>query len=158
MTSKKPIARFILFGSIAAAAIGGCSDRHDNFGQFTTLPDKGWTYNDTVAIIAAGLDSTDTPRRFKIGVRHDNDYDYRNLILEVTYRDGRKLWRDTIDMELSDIYGAWLGSGIGPTYQAETTVSPSAHISDSATITIRHVMRLDTLRGIRQIGVIIDKP
>lgn len=142
----------------AACAIAACSDKHKRFGKFTAIPDKGWAYNDSIVINAAGLDTTDTPQRLKIGVRHDNDYDYRNLIMEITYRNGTRLMRDTVDMELADIYGAWSGSGLGPTYQAETVVNTSARIPDSATITIRHVMRLDTLRGIRQIGIIIDKP
>jgi len=135
-----------------------CSDRHDDFGHFARIGSDGWAYGDTVAIDVTGLDSVPRPRRLQLGVRHSNDYEYRNVILEITYPDGNKLHRDTIDMELADIYGSWLGSGIGPTYQHATTVCPTAISADSFRITVRHVMRVDTLRGIEQVGIIVDNP
>lgn len=142
-----------------AAASSSCSDKHGSIGRFADIPNGGWAYGDTIAFTASGLDSTATDgRRVKIGVRHDNDYAFRNLIVEVTYTDGNRLRRDTIDMQLADIYGAWLGNGLGPSYQTEAVVVPSAAIADSSTLTLRHVMRVDTLRGIEQIGIIIEKP
>lgn len=136
----------------------GCSDRHDAFGRFTRLPEEGWAYNDTVRITASGLDSVASPKNFRIGVVHDNDYEFRNLVLEVTCRTGNRIRRDTIDLELADAYGAWKGSGLGPEYQAEASVSPKVLIGDSSEIFVRHVMRTDTLRGINKIGIIIEKP
>lgn len=151
-------AAHLLKGIAIAVALCGCSDRHADFGNFTPVPAEGWAYGDTIAIDAIHLDSVMAPRSLKLGVSHSSDYPYRNVVLEVTYPDGNRMRRDTIDMELADIYGAWLGSGIGPSYQQSVTVNPKAMIADSARITVRHVMRLDTLRGIEHIGIIIDKP
>lgn len=141
-------------------ALSACSDKHSSIGHFIPLDPEGWAYGDTVSFKVEGLDSLppQQTRRLKIGVKHDNDYAYRNLILEVTYSDGHRTHRDTVDMPLADKYGAWHGSGIGPFYQAETVVSQNAPIPDSSTVTVRHIMRLDTVAGIQQIGIIIDKP
>lgn len=150
------IIRCTLAVFLAASAVA-CSNKHDNFGNFEPLPEQGWAYNDTIRFITADLDSTATPRKLSIGVCHDNDYEYRNLIMEVTYSDiNARLYRDTVNIELADIYGAWLGNGLGPIYQAETTISPAVHLADSGLITVRHVMRLDTLRGVKSIGIIAN--
>lgn len=145
--------------ALAAIVVAGavsCSDKHDDFGNFQPLAEKGWAYGDTVRFITADLDSAATPKKLTIGVCHDNDYEFRNLIMEVTYRDdASRLHRDTVNMELADVYGAWLGNGLGPVYQAEATVNPAVNIPDSTTVTVRHVMRLDTLRGVRSIGIIV---
>lgn len=138
--------------------VTACTDRHDDFGQFAEVDPAGLAYGDTLAIEVSGLDTLPAQRRIRLGVRHSNDYEYRNVVLEITYRDGNKWRRDTVNMELADIYGAWLGTGIGPSYQQAVTVWENAAIPDSARITVRHVMRVDTLRGVNQIGIIIDKP
>lgn len=141
-----------------SGAVAACSDRHDDFGIFTNLPAEGLAYGDTLTITVSGLDSAVVARRLRLGVRHSSDYEYRNAILEITYPDGNHLRRDTIDIELADVYGSWLGNGIGPSHQQAVTVNDGARITDSARITVRHVMRVDTLRGIEQIGIIVDKP
>lgn len=145
--------------ALAAMMVAGavsCSNKHDSFGNFQPLAEKGWAYGDTVSFITADLDSTHTPRKLTIGVCHDNDYEFRNIIMEVTYEDASsRIHRDTVNMELADIYGAWLGNGLGPVYQAEATVNPATDIADSSSVTVRHVMRLDTLRGVRSIGIIV---
>lgn len=147
-----------IYFAIAAFTVWSCSDRHENFGQFLPMPVKGWAYGDTIRFIASKLDSTSTSRKLRIAVRHSADYPYRNLVLEVTYSNGNGMSRDTVNMELADAYGSWRGNGLGPIRQMEFPVTLEAAIPDSAQITVRHVMRVDTLRGISEIGILIDNP
>lgn len=141
-----------------AMILAACSDRHTAFGRFTPVPHGGWAYGDTLDIVAASLVKGPVERRMHIGVVHSPDYPYRSLVLEVTYPDGKQLRRDTVNIELADAYGSWTGSGMGPSYQAEALVTQRAAIPDSCRITVRQVMRVDTLRGVTSIGILIDEP
>lgn len=145
---------FILTALLTGAA--ACSDKHERFGSFSRLSEKGWAYGDTVRITASRLASTQEGRELRLGVRHRTDYPYRNLALEVTYTADGKVRRDTVIMELADRYGSWKGNGMGPLRQFEAPVFRKVSMPDSSDITIRHVMKTDTLRGISEIGVLID--
>lgn len=141
--------------ALTASALAGCSDRHSDFSQFKDIPPEGWAYGDTVCITASGLDSTDV-RSLYASVRHSGDYLYRNLWLEVSYTGSdHRLRRDTVELELADIYGRWLGNGFGPSYQMEVPVSTAAPIADSTQVKVRHIMRVDTLMGVQQVGILI---
>ena len=61
--------------------------------------------------------------------------------------------RDTLDIRLADVYGRWLGSGFGASYQREVTVSPAAVVDITRPVALRHIMRVDTLQGIEQVGI-----
>lgn len=142
--------------AVLVIMICACSPRHKDFGQFADISEKGWAYNDTVSILPQQLDSAVVSRQLVLGVCHDNDYEYRNLVVEVTYTDiNRRIHRDTVNMDLADIYGAWQGKGLGPVYQNEVTVNPEAKVADSTRVSLRHVMRVDTLRGVRSVGILL---
>jgi len=61
-------------------------------------------------------------------------------------------------MLLADRFGRWKGNGIGPSIQTQTIITSGIDISDSTQIHIRHIMRLDTLKGIEQIGITVYTP
>lgn len=153
----KPKALLTCFTAIAIA-VSACSERHGNFGLFHPVPQQGWAYGDTLMFDVNNLDNAAAGRKISIAVRHNADYPYRNLALEVTYRNGQRVVLDTVNMELADIYGSWKGNGLGPQRQMEATVAPVAALPDSSRISVRHVMRVDTLRGISEIGILIENP
>lgn len=144
--------------AVAAGMFTGCSERHTDFGLFTPVAESGWAYGDTLNVMPTSLVKGPVMRRMHIGVVHTPDYPYRNIALEITYPDGKQLRRDTVNIELADVYGSWTGSGMGPSYQAEALVTSGAAIPDSCRISVRHVMRVDTLRGITSVGILIDQP
>lgn len=141
--------------AIFIMAVASCSDRHSDYSRFVSLPENGWVYGDTVRIRPVGLDSADT-RRLEVAVCNNNDYPYRNLWLEVSYRTDRGVIRDTVEMELADVYGRWLGKGIGTTYQTARKLAARFPLQDSTEIAVRHIMRADTLRGLEQVGLTIS--
>lgn len=88
--------------------MAGCSGRHSSFSSFTDTDIHGWAYGDTLTFYPTGLDSADT-RTLDAAIRHSGDYMYRNLWLEVSYRGSDSiLRRDTVELELADVYGRWL--------------------------------------------------
>lgn len=147
--------RTLIFTTIIVALLCiSCSERHSAFGNFKQINSHGWAYDDTIKIKAEGLDST-AVRNLNVAVRHSSEYQYRNLWLEVTYPVGNSLRCDTVNIVLADVYGRWLGKGFGPSYQTEVEVAHQVPIADSSQVYVRHIMRLDTLPHIEQVGIII---
>lgn len=134
-----------------------CTDHPGSFSSYTPVDGvHGWAYTDTIAFLPQGLDSAGQ-QALSIGMRHTAKYPYRNIWLEVSYMQEGHTLRDTLGIELADKYGRWLGSGLGPTYQIECVLPHLVSISDSTPVYVRHIMRLDTLRGIEQIGITLRK-
>lgn len=137
-------------------AIGCSRPGNGKFSNYVALPDDGWAYGDSVTVVAQGLDSVES-RQITIGLCHSDEYLYRNLWLEVSYRDRTGAFvRDSVNVPMADSHGRWLGQGLGATYQNETSVPRKANIGDSTRISVRHIMRVDTLRGLTKIGIAVE--
>ena len=133
-----------------------CDGRIDRYSEFMQLPDDGWAYGDTIDFLARGNKLTDAGT-MSVAIRHNEKFLYRNLWLELSYKDSiGNSHIDSVNIELADAYGRWNGSGIGEAYQCAVQVSRSVIVSDSTMVRIRHIMRLDTIKGIEQIGVTIE--
>ncbi|MDE5827099.1 MAG: gliding motility lipoprotein GldH, partial [Duncaniella sp.] len=143
-------------GVIAGLLLLSCGGR--DYSHWTNLPAEGWVYGDTVLLdpLDSSLPDNDSlvGGALKLALRHGNSYQYSNIWLEMTYRtDDRRMIRDTINLPLADIYGRWLGSGFGASYQQEILVSPQTTIDLTRPVALRHIMRVDTLAGVEQIGI-----
>ncbi len=123
------------------------------FSSYQDIDPKGWAYDDALTFTTDSVAGDLT-----VAIRHSVDYPYRNLWLEITRRgadSSARVIRDTIDMELADPFGLWRGNGIGASRQVEATVARGISLDSASTVTVRHIMRLDTLQGIRQAGIFI---
>ena len=138
-------------------AVASCTGGKRDYSRWTDLPARGWAYGDTVSLlpIDTALHDNDSlvRRPLRFGLTHSNDYPYSNLWLEVTYHGEESSYRDTLNVSLADVYGRWLGSGFGANYQHEIVLNPRADIDLTRPVTVRHIMRVDTLRGLDRIGV-----
>lgn len=144
------------------ALLSACSPGERDYSRWENLPPEGWLYTDTVSLLAVDTALTDNDSIVSgdvlLALRHSNDYPYSNIWLELTYHgEGHTLVRDTINLRLADVYGRWLGSGFGAGYQQEVTASPGARIDLTRPVELRHIMRVDTLHGIEQVGVLIRR-
>ena len=54
---------------------------------------------------------------------------------------------------LADVYGRWHGQGFGASYQFSRPFNTGVTLVRGDSVTVRHIMRVDTLRGIEQIGI-----
>lgn len=143
---------------VAAAAITtGCSDHPSAFSHYTQIPESGWRYDDTLRF------TPDIPPsvsgELRLGLRHNGDYPYRNLWVEVTTPvagDSTAVRRDTLSVELADRYGHWKGTGLGALRQLDTVITPAITVDSGRTIMVRHIMRCDTLPDIEQVGIFIE--
>ncbi|MCM1397828.1 MAG: gliding motility lipoprotein GldH, partial [Candidatus Amulumruptor caecigallinarius] len=155
-----------LAAAIAAAALtGACGLEGTNFSQYHSLGPEGWRYGDTLAYCVRIADNSgygEAPDTIDTGtlsvaLRHDGSYPYAAIDIEVTYPRQGRLRRDTVRIPLADSYGRWTGCGFGDSYQAEATVTPRLTLTDSSMVTVRHVVRADTLRGISRVGVFFER-
>lgn len=148
------IATVILW--VAVASCGGSSRSYSRWAQ---LPDGKWAYGDTLKLVPVDTSLTDNDTivtgPLRLGIGHSNEYPYSNLWLEVTYRGAHGAYRDTVNVRLADVYGRWVGSGFGASYQHEILLSPQADVDLRLPVGVRHIMRVDTLKGIDLIGIFV---
>lgn len=138
-----------------ATLLVSCAGNGD-FSHFSTLPDSGWAYGDTLNFDTVRLDSLSTGTLY-LALRHSNDYRYSNLWLEVTYDDKGVTKRDTLNLRLADTFGRWQGKGFGSTRQLKTEVARNISPQPGSEVYVRHIMRVDTLTGLHELGVSFNK-
>lgn len=142
----------ILPAIIAALGLMGCDGPSNDWSGYRQMPGREWVYADTLRFTPVHVDSL-CAGRIVVAVRHDADFLYRELWIETTVKDGGRERRDTLAIPLADSFGRWQGCGIGTSFQITDTVErPFVHASGS-NVTVRHIMRCDTLPGIEQVGL-----
>ncbi|MDE7470758.1 MAG: gliding motility lipoprotein GldH [Paramuribaculum sp.] len=156
MVSLRNIIPAVVIAS-AATIIAGCTAHPSAFSHYARIDESGWRYDDTLRF------TPDIPPavsgELRLGLRHNGNYPYRNLWVEVTTPvagDSSAVRRDTVSVELADKYGRWNGTGIGALRQIDTVISPAIMIDSGRTIYVRHIMRCDTLPDIEQVGIFIE--
>ena len=137
---------------IFAAMLAGCSGtmRPGDCAMFADVADDGWAYGDTLEFVFPA-DTAGNSRHVALCVRHDGAYPYSNLWVEVSMPSADTVHVDTIDIQLADRYGRRLGRGSGVSFIKIDTLVRELQSTDTL-VQVRHIMRLDTLAGITQIG------
>lgn len=153
---------------IAVLAVGACaftacdpsgtmtSGDENYFSAFTSPRDGAWLYTEPAVFCPDTLlDSVAAGGTLLLSVRHTGAYPYRNLWLELSYpEDDSTIVADTLNLILADVYGNWTGKGMGVSWQYTDTVSRDYTIVRKRPLTLRHIMRVDRLEGIEQVGLI----
>lgn len=148
MRSLPPI--LLLVFTAAACSLPG------EQGHYQSVGPDGWLYGDTVSHRIVLTDTTVTAATGSIAmaVRHTDAYEYSNIWVELTYHTPESLRRDTFNVALADDYGRWLGTGVGVGFQKVDTLLRGVQIDPAYMLSVRHIMRADTLPDIEQIGLI----
>ncbi len=130
-----------------------CCSETSRFSNFESLPPEGWAYGDTVTVTFPKTDSI-SHGTLCVALRHNNDYRYSNLWIEVTVplAVGGQIC-DTVNIVMADPYGKWRGSGFGATYQLVDTLYNDIAVDLRRPFGVRHIMRVDTLTNIDLIGL-----
>jgi gliding motility-associated lipoprotein GldH len=99
------------------------------------------------------------PYNILLQIRNSDMYGYQNLwLLCEELQPGSASVKDTIECMLADDFGKWKGNGI-TLFQSRVTLRDHYSFPDTGqyTISIRHGMRDDRLKGIEDIGLLIEK-
>lgn len=140
---------------IILLCLGACAPGHNDYSQFIDISPDGWKYGDTLKFYPQTRDSI-TTGELTIALRHSNAYAYSNLWLEIRHFNGDSIRLDTVNIEMADIYGRWYGDGIGSSFQYALPVSKKITLYRGKPIMINHIMRVDPLKDIEQVGFLFD--
>lgn len=151
-------AAVVMTAAVAACSVGGHRGNGDDnfYSAFRTFTDSRWDYADTLHFTVDTLrDSISRGGRILVSVRHTHGYDYSNLWLELStpFTDSTRR-NDTINLRLADDFGRWLGGGMGTSLLITDTLRERYDLRQGSDITLRHIMRVDTLDAIEQVGIV----
>ena len=134
-----------------------CGGNDVAYCDFIQLPQRGWAYGDTVKFSPGDLTDSVLTGHMVVALRHTNAYPYSNLWLEVTRpgSDSLHVVRDTVNCALADIYGRWKGQGFGASYQFTDTLAGHVRLLRGQSVTVRHIMRIDTVTDIEHLGIML---
>lgn len=142
--------RKLLYIAILSAIFTACQRPAD---QWAEIPKEGWVYGN---MLTFSTDTANVPApELLLTVKHDDAYPYANLWLEASYTTDTDTTAvcDTFDVRLADVYGKWYGSGSALSIQRVDTLHLSKTPKAGEPLKVRHIMRVDTLRYVEQIGI-----
>ena len=144
--------RRLLLPGLMAAAMAACGVPDVEYSEYHNIPPQGWVYGDSIFFTPEHYNSL-CNGRFVVAVRHDTSYPFTDLWLELTTMDvDRHQHRDTLHFPLTDRHGNWVGHGIAASFQLTDTSRVVEHAT-GLPVSVRHIMRTDTLRGVNQVGL-----
>lgn len=129
------------------------------FNQNVILPVDGWYKNNAVAFNVNINDTLET-YDFGLNIRNSTNYRYSNLyIFLITEFPNGNISRDTIELRLANDEGKWLGKGWGDVKENNIILKRSLAfpLNGNYRFLIQQAMRVDTLKGINDIGISIIK-
>lgn len=148
----------ILCGAIALSIVS-CATDGKGYSDFKELEGEEWVYGDTLTFRPEGIDSIGSADII-LSLRHSSSYPYRNIWIENVFvyeaSDSSLVEnRDTVNLELSDLFGRWHGKGIGTSFMITDSIGHFNESTRLKEVRFRHIMRVDTLPSIEQVGIIV---
>lgn len=149
----RPCIVLLLFVSL----ITSCSHQNE-YTDFRDIEAKGWNRYDTLRYDFKIHDNQSYD--MVIETRNTLNYPYRNIYLFVNCKMGKKvIFSDTIQTQLADKLGNWLGSGWGSLYTVRTNYKhqfrfPKAN--QQYQIQVVQGMRDFDLVGIESVGLTVS--
>jgi len=152
---KNTIKLFIIF-AILPVVFYSCNT-NIVIDQNISLPQEGWHKNDAVTFNVNINDSINS-FKFKLNIRNTTDYRYSNLYLFlITELPNGNISRDTIECMLANNEGKWLGKGWGNIKENNIILKSNLRfpLTGNYRFLLQQAMRVDTLKGINDIGLSI---
>lgn len=132
--------------------------------------DNHLEYSDTINLKSSWIKKDTLNFNFKIQnskfkkninfiVRNNDDYPFSNLYLFIKLKHGKKIIQtDTLNYNLADNNGKWLGTGVGSTKEIYLQYKKGFNFPQDGEYTLSVVqgIRKDTLKGIEDFGVNIE--
>lgn len=149
---------YILYLLFAMGCLSTACTTAATFEKNVKIHRDKWLKDSAVNII---LPVADTLGAYAIivNLRNNNDYPFRNihLFVDVASPTGATV-RDTVEYELSDLQGKWLGKRGSYWVDHRLFYRPNVIFANSGNYEfgIRHGMRADTLPGIGAVGLRLE--
>lgn len=124
-----------------------------------TIPDGEWHMN-RIFTSKVLVEDTLTPYDFYLNVRNGGDYKYNNLhVFVTTVFPNSKRSIDTIECQLADQSGRWLGKGLGDILDSRIWYKANKRfpMKGEYKFIIQHAMRDTTVDAVLNIGISIEQ-
>lgn len=123
------------------------------------IPDELWLQNN-ILFFETEIKDIAPQYNFYINIRNTTDYKYSNIyfFINTTFPSG-EIAHDTLECILADYKGKWLGHGFGKIRESRILFKSRFRFPQNGKylIDVEHAMRVDTLVGIADIGIRIEK-
>jgi len=129
------------------------------YTDVSEMPDSEWNLFNNPDFGFPVSDTTKSTNLF-FTIRTGSQYPYRNIFLFVTTKapDGKSV-TDTLEYEMADEKGNWLGKGFGDINELKLPYRQNVFFPMKGTyhVIIRHGMRTQDLKGVYDIGLSVEK-
>ncbi|MDR0745037.1 MAG: gliding motility lipoprotein GldH [Mediterranea sp.] len=135
-----------------------CTD-HIVYHSYHHFPQEGWGKSDTIIFHLHLSDSVPGNAEITFLIRNQSNYPYQdfNAILQHNMPDSTR-WRSfKLNFTLTDKNGRWTGSGWAGLYQSPLSLGQAHVHSGTYTFKVVHEMPDKYLKGINDIGILIEK-
>jgi gliding motility-associated lipoprotein GldH len=123
------------------------------------MPEKTWELMDIRAFKIPITDTVNSNNVF-FTIRTGSSYPFRNIYLFVTTTspDGKSI-TDTLQFDLADEKGKWLGKGFGDVHELNLPYKSNVYFPLKGTyqFKIQHGLRIENLKGVYDFGLRIEK-
>lgn len=148
----------VFFISIIFILFGAC-DTGKIYEGFYTADTKGW-HKDSMAVFNFNIQDSSAIYDLLVNTRNLENYPFSNLWLfvDIVAPDSTTV-RDTIEYQLAQPNGKWLGTGTGGVYFNSFNYRSKVYFPQSGEykIKIQHGMRDVSLKGLKNIGLSVAK-
>jgi gliding motility-associated lipoprotein GldH len=157
-SSRHSLIRISLFFAAICMLATACNNEVFH-NESAHLKNEEWKAADTLFY---SFDSKDTlaSYNFYFEIRNTTDYDMQNLYLFITaYYPGNTWSRDTAECILAAPDGKWYGKGIGKHKDNRFLFRKGVRFRKPGNyvIAVNQAMRIDKLKGISDVGILIKK-
>jgi gliding motility-associated lipoprotein GldH len=150
--------RYIVIFIFLLLGLASCDSKRV-FESYQTIDKNGWN-KDSLMVFDALIGDTTRNYNLFVNIRNEGSYAYSNLWLFLTINspDG-KMRTDTVEFSLAEPSGRWKGSGIGDLYDNQLPFKKSVYFPRKGiySFSIKQGMRENVLKGIRDIGIRVEK-
>jgi gliding motility-associated lipoprotein GldH len=145
---------------------------NDIYFRYQTLPAAGWEKDSALLFVVTVLDTVAT-YNVSVNIRNTSEYPYQNFWLfinkehetrvgvsnDTIFVSRNKIFTDTVNFYLADDSGKWLGTGVGAAFDMPVLIEENVKFSAAGSYRykIYQGMREDMLKGIRDIGLRVEK-
>jgi gliding motility-associated lipoprotein GldH len=155
MRIRLPINTLLLLLFIAIVSVS-CGKK-PVYNEFRMIPAEGWQVKDYCDY---EVELNDTTQLFNlyVNIRHAGNYPYQNLWLFVERMSpDSTVEKDTLECDLTDYSGKWLGEGSGSVYLLKVPFQQQKiELQGKYIFKIAHGMREEVLTGVHAIGLRIE--
>jgi gliding motility-associated lipoprotein GldH len=156
MSKGKNNCAFLFF--VLCSLFCGCNS-NILFTDSVSMPGEEWTL-ENVPVFAPVITDTVSGNNISFTIRTGSSYPFRNIYLFVSATSpAGKTITDTLQFLIADEKGKWYGKGIGDIHELNLPYKKSVYFPSKGIYSFRisHGMRTETLKGVYDIGLRIEK-